>query len=209
MIAIINYGMGNLQSVANSLDALNIENIITSDPEDLRTASGLILPGVGAFGDGMRNLADRGLLEVLNDEVLEKKKPILCICLGLQLIAKEGFEFEQNDGLGWINGIVRKIEPSSPEFKIPHMGWNDVKIRKREGILEGMTEKPVFYFVHSFCLEVEPDSESIITSTCDHGEEFVATIQWENVYAAQFHPEKSQQDGMKLLENFAKIVYDA
>ena len=206
MIAIIDYGMGNLPSVLNSLESLNIEAQITDQPADIHKADGLILPGVGAFGDGMHNLSDRQLVDVLNEEVLVREKPILCICLGQQLIATDGSEFGHHQGLWWIEGSVNKIEPPAPAFKIPHMGWNNVTIKRQEPLFEGIEGDPVFYFVHSYHIEPRGIYEDCVSATCFHGITFAASLQYKNIFAVQFHPEKSQKDGLHLLKNFGRLL---
>ncbi len=206
MIAIIDYGMGNLPSVLNSLESINIAARITDQLTDIQNADGLILPGVGAFGDGMRNLADRHLVEILNEEVLVKAKPILCICLGQQLIATDSSEFGQHRGLGWIEGSVKKIASPDPTFKIPHMGWNDVTIVKPEPLFKGIGAAPVFYFVHSYHIEPRGIYVECASATCFHGIPIVASLQHKNIFAVQFHPEKSQKDGLQLLKNFGELL---
>jgi imidazole glycerol-phosphate synthase subunit HisH len=200
MIAVVDYGMGNLGSVINALNALQADARLTTDVSDLQEASGIILPGVGAFGEGMENLRNMGFIEVLEEEVLQKKKPYLGICLGLQFLAKKGLEHGEKEGLGWIKGIVKTMEPNDPNIKIPHMGWNNIEIKKESKIFEGLQDDPVFYFVHSFA--IYPEERDIITSVCDHGGEVVASIQKDNIFATQFHPEKSQSAGLKVLKNF-------
>ncbi len=202
MVVIIDYGMGNLFSVSNALKFLNADVKISSDPEDLKNADQIILPGVGSFPDGMKNLRALGLIEPLKEEVLIKKKPFLGICLGMQLLASAGEENEGELGLGWISGKVRKFILDENKFRIPHIGWNDVSIKKNDKLWDGIIN-PVFYFVHSY--HFVPENKNIISAICDYGEEFVAAIKKDNIFGTQFHPEKSQKNGLKLLENFLKI----
>lgn len=202
MLAIVDYGAGNLKSVTNAFEALQTECRLTSKPQDLCEADGIILPGVGAFGEGMEHLRQLNLVDVLEEEVLHNKKPYLGICLGLQFLAERGFEHGEHRGLGWIQGDVRLIEPDNPSTKIPHMGWNNIAIQKPSDIFEGLQQDPVFYFVHSFALYPKED---VITATCDHGGEIVAAIQKDNIYAVQFHPEKSQGAGLVVLRNFLQL----
>ena len=202
MLAIVDYGMGNLKSVANAMEALSGEAVLTRDPSVIEQADGIILPGVGAFGEGMKNLHEFGLVDVLNREVIGKKKPYLGICLGLQFLARTGHEDGESKGLGWVDGIVKLIEPEGKEHKVPHMGWNNIEILKQSEIFEGLHDDPVFYFVHSYALELDPGKEDILTSVSDHGCRITASIQKGHIFATQFHPEKSQSAGLKVLKNF-------
>lgn len=199
MVAIIDYGMGNLLSVKKALDFLNIENIITAEHDVIVSASTLILPGVGSFQQGMSNLQERGLVSLLNNEVLEKNKKCLGICLGMQLLFEEGFEPVQNKGLGWLKGQVKKLELELP---VPHMGWNNISTNDC-GYYEGIKDQN-FYFIHSY--HVIPDDSNDIVATTEYGKEIVASVQRNNIFAVQFHPEKSQESGLKLLENYFKDV---
>ena len=199
MVVVIDYGMGNLFSVKNALEAIGAEAKISNEPDDLRRADQIILPGVGAFPDGMSNLKKRGLIPVLEEEVLEKKKPFLGICLGAQLLATQGEEHQLTDGLGWIKGRVRRFQVDESKFRIPHIGWNDV-FPKKDNILFKNVHPPIFYFVHSYHLV--PEDQSVIVATSEYGETFVAAFQKENIFGVQFHPEKSQKNGLRILENF-------
>jgi len=198
--------MGNVQSVFNAFQLLE-ENIeITNNSKTLANADAIILPGVGAFSDGMRNLKELGLIEVLQTEVVDKKKPYLGICLGLEFLAKKSFEGGEHEGLGWINGVVEKIVPNERTLKVPHMGWNDTKVLKKDGLLKEI-EDPVFYYLHSYYLNTAPSEKDVVTSVCDYGEVMISsTIQKDNIYAVQFHPEKSQSTGIKLLKNFVDEI---
>lgn len=202
MLAIVDYGMGNVKSVLNGFELLGEKVEVTDNPEKLSEAEAIILPGVGAFSDGMKNLRKKNLVEVLEKEVLQNKKPYLGICLGLQFLAEKSFEGGEHEGLGWIKGEVTKIVPNDPKLKVPHMGWNDTKVNQIEGLLEEI-ENPVFYYLHSYYLKVNDSEKKVITSVCDYGGvPITATVQYENIYAVQFHPEKSQTTGLKLLKNF-------
>jgi len=199
MIVIIDYGMGNLFSVENALKSLGASVKISSRENDIVNAEKLILPGVGAFPDGMKNLQELGLIPFLEREVLEKKKPFLGICLGMQLLATEGEEHKLTRGLGWVAGRVRRFAVDEDTFRIPHVGWNDVMPKSGQPLFQGI-ESPIFYFVHSYHLV--PDDQSVVAATCQYGETFVAAVKKENIFGTQFHPEKSQKNGLRLLENF-------
>lgn len=209
MLALIDYGMGNLQSVANALESLGHAPVATSTPEDLHQAEGIVLPGVGAFGDGMRNLRASGMVAALNEAVLEQRRPFLGLCLGMQFLADASEENGTHEGLGWISGTVRRICAVDRQHKVPHMGWNAVSVREGGDLFRGLSEPPVFYFVHSYHFDPSPDARKYVTSTCLHGMDLVASVQKDNIYGVQFHPEKSQRDGIGLLENFLRVVYPA
>ncbi len=199
-IAIIDYSMGNTQSVANAFEAIGSKPIITNDPAVLEAADGLVLPGVGAFPVGMRNLEKLGLIPVLNDLVLKKKKPFLGLCLGMQLVAKVGFEVEECSGLGWLDADIVPLSVQELDLKVPHVGWNDVVSVKDSVLLGPAGETKSFYFVHSF--HFVPKNDSIAVGTCEYGINFTAVIESENIMATQFHPEKSQKNGLHLLRSF-------
>lgn len=201
MIAIIDYGMGNVRSVRNALEYIGEEAIVTADSGEIEQADRLILPGVGAFGDAMTNLETRGLPRLLGREVLERRKPFLGICLGLQLLAKTSAEHGRHAGLGWIDGEVVKFEPVSGQ-KVPHMGWNDVHPEAAHPLLAGLrADQLCFYFVHSLHLVCKTVGDVI--ATCRYGRPFTAAIARGNIAAMQFHPEKSQDNGVQVLKNFA------
>ena len=194
--------MGNVKSVLNGFELLGEEVEVTDNPEKISKAEAIILPGVGAFYDGMKNLKEKNLIEVLEKEVIQNKKPYLGICLGLQFLAEKSFEGGEHEGLGWIKGEVTKIVPNDPKLKVPHMGWNDTKVNQKEGLLKEI-ENPVFYYLHSYYFKLNESDKNAITSVCDYGGvPITATVQHENIYAVQFHPEKSQTTGLKLLKNF-------
>lgn len=199
MIGIIDYGAGNLFSVKNALDYLGEENCVTGDPEEIRKAQGLILPGVGAFPDAMEMLEKKGLAEVICQEA--RKKPLLGICLGMQLLFEESEEFGRTRGLGLIPGRVIPID--SKGLKIPHMGWNDLKLLNPCVMTEDMEEQAYVYFVHSFRADTGEENISCYT---EYGEKIPALVHKGKVFGAQFHPEKSGKTGLKMLENFARLV---
>ena len=200
MIVIIDYGLGNLRSVAGAVEKLGYKAVVSGAVEDLERAEKLILPGVGAFGDGMRNLRARGLVEPLTRLALQQSRPILGICLGAQLFAREGHEFGRHQGLGWIDASVVRLDTGDSGLRIPHVGWNDL-IRTRESLLyEGVPEDALFYYVHSYHVRF-PDP-AVVIGECEYGTRFVAAFQQRNLYGTQFHPEKSQRAGLELLRNF-------
>ncbi|MBP9694926.1 MAG: imidazole glycerol phosphate synthase subunit HisH [Candidatus Magasanikbacteria bacterium] len=201
MIAIIDYGMGNLGSIANALEYVGGDVVITSEPKDVRDADRIVLPGVGAFGDGIKHLKDTGWIAALNEEVIVHKKPFLGVCLGMQLLAKKSFEFGEHDGLGWFDAEVRRFS-FSPEsgLCVPHVGWNDISIEISHPVLNGIPDRSDFYFVHSYAIE-DIENSSLVASS-DYGKKFAAIIARENIFATQFHPEKSQKWGLRLLKNF-------
>lgn len=199
MIAIIDYGAGNLFSVKNALDFLKIENCIAKEPETIRQADAMILPGVGAFPDAMEMLEREGMVPVIREEA--ERKPILGICLGMQLLFESSSEFRSTQGLGLIPGNVVKID--SHGLKIPHMGWNDLKVLHPCAMTGEMEEDTYVYFVHSFRADTEEENISCYT---EYGEKIPALVHRGFVYGAQYHPEKSGEAGLKMLKNFAKLV---
>lgn len=203
MVAIIDCGVGNHTSVSNALSFLRIPACITSEPDVIASSTHLIFPGVGSFGEGMAGLRERGLRPVLIDEVLRKKKPILGICLGMQLFASEGFEHGHHEGLGFIPGKVEKVDTSASGLRLPHIGWNDVRIVGDHRITQGFDHPPIFYFVHSY--HFIPADPSVIAGVCDYGHEVVALLKKDNIVGAQFHPEKSHDDGMAIFRNFLAL----
>ena len=200
MNVIIDYGMGNLGSVKNMIKKVGSSAIISSDPRDIMQSQKLILPGVGSFDQGMINLKQRDLLEVINQRVLVEKIPILGICLGFQLLSKSSEEGKL-PGLGWIEADTKKFDfDINSNFKIPHMGWNEVHFKNASSIFRNWQDEARFYFVHSY--HVVCHNPHIISSVSSHGYEFVSSIQNDNIYGVQFHPEKSHKYGMMLLKNF-------
>jgi glutamine amidotransferase len=208
MIAIVDYGMGNLRSVLNAFEAIHAPARLTTSVADLRDAHAIVVPGVGAFGDGMRNLTALGVIETLAEEVLVRRKPYLGICLGMQFLAREGREHGVTGGLGWLGGVVRRLEPRDAACKVPHMGWNDVAIVRECELLRDVDERPVFYFLHGYQLDPDGDRavEAAVVATATHGERVTAVVQRDNVFGVQFHPEKSQEAGLQVLRNFVKLA---
>lgn len=206
MIAIVDYGMGNLMSVEKAFTHVGVEVRVVSEAEAINNADGIVLPGVGAFRNCMENLEKLDLAGTITENI-KKGKPFLGICLGLQLLFNESGEFGSTKGLGVFAGTVPRFPESDlPEgkLKVPHMGWNSINIKQAAPLLEGIPEGSHFYFVHSYY--VAPEDPSIIATTTDYGVEFTSMIWKDNVFATQFHPEKSQALGLKMLENFGEFV---
>jgi glutamine amidotransferase len=202
MIAIIDYGMGNLRSVQKGFERMGHEAVVTSEAKTILSASKVVLPGVGAFPDCMRNLREYGLIDVVHESI-NSGKPFLGICLGLQLLFTESEEFGISKGLDIIKGrVIRFKGPEFSELKIPHMGWNSVSIKRRAPVLQDVPDKSYVYFVHSF--HVVPDDKSVIATTTPYGFEFVSSIWKDNIFATQFHPEKSQALGLSILKRFGE-----
>ena len=202
-VGIINYGMGNLTSVKNAFDIICSKVSVIDDPNKLSEFSHIVLPGVGAFGKGINNITKYGWDECLNKEVIINKKPFLGICLGMQLIATKGFELGEHKGLDWLSGTVEKLKTKKKVYRIPHIGWNDVIIKNEKGIYSGIEGSATFYFLHSYI--VIPENKTLVSGITNHGQEFAASIEFENIMATQFHPEKSQKVGIKILKNFTNI----
>jgi glutamine amidotransferase len=202
-IGIVDYGMGNLQSVRNAFELLGCDVRMCGDPVAMREADALVLPGVGAFGEAMSNLQQKELVSPLRRAVLEEGKPLLGICLGMQLLAETSSERGNHLGLGLIPGHVRKI-PVSAGFRLPHIGWNDVTVRNREPLFRDSPDVGAFYFVHSYRFECDPGYVAAVT---DYGTEITAAVQSDRVFGLQFHPERSQRKGLRLLRNFVDFVH--
>lgn len=200
MIVIIDYKMGNIGSIFNMLRKIGADAIISSDIEKIEDASKLILPGIGSFDAGMKNLKEMGLMPILKKKVIKEKTLILGICLGMQLFALKSDEGISN-GLGWLDGIVKKFKGDN--VKVPHMGWNTIAIKKNSDIFKDIPEEPKFYFAHSYYMDCKnKDDELAVTN---YGQDFSSVIRKENIIGVQFHPEKSHNFGMKLLKNFVEI----
>ncbi|HHW20298.1 MAG TPA: imidazole glycerol phosphate synthase subunit HisH [Thermodesulfovibrio thiophilus] len=202
MIALIDYGMGNIKSVSKALETTGTDVKITQSPEDIRNAKAIVLPGVGAFRDCMKNLSKLELISVIKEQIL-KGKPYLGICLGMQILFTESEEFGLCKGLDIFKGKVVRFQLSQG-YKIPHMGWNTVKFHKKSRLLEEIKDNSYFYFVHSYY--VSPEDSKVVAGVTDYGVEFTSMIIHENIFATQFHPEKSQKTGLTLLRNFVKII---
>ena len=198
MIAIIDYGMGNLRSVQKAFEYLGNKAVITQQPSEIQKADKVVLPGVGAFRDAMQTIKQKGIDKVLYD-VVEQKKPLLGICLGMQMFFEKSYEYGEHKGLGILQGEIVKVPEN---VKIPHMGWNSLNIKKKSPLFEGLSEEPYVYFVHSYHLNTEAD---IVSATTYYGKEIQVAAQKENVFALQFHPEKSGDVGLNILQNFGRL----
>ncbi len=205
VVAIVDYGMGNLDSVSRAVEECGGAPIVTNRYQDLATANRIILPGVGSFGDAMRNLRQRGLQESLEEQVLERRIPFLGICLGMQLLATTGWEGGETAGLGWIDGEVQRLQPTDDDSRIPHIGWNEVSFDSNGGsaLFRGIAPGRDFYFVHSFHLCVR-NPQDIVGQTLYAGG-FVSAVQRGHIFGVQFHPEKSQRVGFQVLRNFLAV----
>jgi imidazole glycerol-phosphate synthase subunit HisH len=200
-VVIVDYGMSNLNSIQRALEECGAQNPIAIDnPRELRTADRIVLPGVGAFGDGIEHLKAQGWIEVIREEVLENKIPLLGICLGMQLLASKGFESGQHDGLDLIPGNVKKLEPIGENEKIPHVGWNEVHYNRDNHLFNGIPDGRDFYFVHSY--HFVPDDPKDIIGTTPYCGGVVSAVNRGNVFGTQFHPEKSIPSGFDLIKNF-------
>ncbi|HID72860.1 TPA: imidazole glycerol phosphate synthase subunit HisH [Candidatus Micrarchaeota archaeon] len=206
MITVVDYGLGNKRSVIKAFSVLGAEAESSSDPEKILSAEAIILPGVGAFGDGMKNLKEAGLIEPMTEAVLKNNTPFLGICLGMQLVAKDSNELGDFQGLGWIDSVVRKFEfgPENSNLKIPHIGWNEAKMNPECPLFEGLGDSANFYFVHSYHMIC--NDKSVEVATTDYGYSFTSAVQKDNLFATQFHPEKSQKAGLAVLKNFLNYV---
>ena len=202
MIAVVDYGVGNLFSLSSSLSAIGAETVVTGDADVIRSADKILLPGVGAFEDAAKKLRESGLADVVCEEV-KKGKPLLGICLGMQLLFEKSYEFGEFEGLGLIKGAVRPIADVIPEdLKIPHIGWNALHIQKESPIFRYVKEDDCVYFVHSFYAS---DCDDIIVAVTEYGAEITASVTKENIYGCQFHPEKSGNVGLSILRAFCEL----
>jgi imidazole glycerol-phosphate synthase subunit HisH len=203
MISIIDYGVGNLASIKNMLKKAGFESVLASDEDSVHKADKIILPGIGAFDHCMIQFNESGLRELVTRKVIQDKTPLLGICVGLQMLM-ENSEEGTEPGLGWINGKTIKFKKDLlGDLKIPHMGWTNVEISKESALTENLGDQPRFYFVHSYYVQPENKSDELLSA--NYGYDFTAAISRDNIYGAQFHPEKSHKYGMKILENFARL----
>ena len=202
-IGIVDYGLCNLDSIARAVEQCGGRAKVTAEPADLRTVNSIILPGVGTFGDAMRNLRERGLDQALTEQVINEKIPFLGICLGMHLIADRGTEQGNNEGLGWIDGDVVKLERKMPFEQSLHIGWNEVHYSQPSILFEDITEKTDFYFMHSYHLVC--NDQRLVAATTPYCSKFTSVVQDKHVFGVQFHPEKSQKAGFQLLRNFLTL----
>ena len=202
MIAIIDYGMGNLKSVYNALKKIDCDCIITKDHDEIKKADKLILPGVGAFPDCMDNLRKSGLIDLIKEEV-KNGKYLLGICLGMQVLFEKGYEGEEKEGLGLIKGEIRKM--ADPNVKIPHIGWNNLEFNKQDSMIDGLKDNAFVYYVHSY--RAENYNEEDLVGYSEYGDlKIPGLVRHKNVIGAQFHPEKSGEIGLKILKNFKEMI---
>jgi imidazole glycerol-phosphate synthase subunit HisH len=202
-ICIIDYGMGNLRSVVNALEYTSqCEVIISSEKEDLKSSDILVLPGVGSFKDAMGNLQKLDIIEQLNYQVISNKKPLMAICLGIQLLMESSEEGGYSEGLGLVPGNVKSFKVPN-ELIVPHMGWNNINVKNHHYLFKGIEQDPNFYFVHSYHVKCE---QNYVIASCNYGYEFTAAIQKDNIVAFQFHPEKSHKNGLLLLKNYINNI---
>lgn len=203
MITVINYKMGNLQSVRNALDYLGIASEIVSEPDKITKASKIILPGVGSFNQAMKNIRAMALYDPIYEMALNKKIPILGICLGMQLLTKSSDEDGYSDGFGFIDGVITKFNLDK-KYSVPHVGFNSISFNKNNSTLfHGLEDFADFYFVHSYRMDYS--EKPFVAGITEYGEKFTSAFEQENIFGAQFHPEKSQSNGLKFLNNFAKL----
>jgi glutamine amidotransferase len=204
MITIVDYGVGNLLSIVNMFRKIGVEARLSCNIDEISGADKLLIPGVGNFGHGMAMLRNNGFVEVLNDVVLSKKKPVLGICLGMQLLLEGSEEAPGVAGLGWISGQNKRfVLPSDSQLKVPHMGWSDVSATRSSPLFKGFEDEARFYFVHSY--HAVPTHVQNVLLTSHYGYEFACGIRQEHIFGVQFHPEKSHRFGMQLLKNFSEI----
>ena len=210
LLTVVDYGVGNLRSIAKSIEKASSENNlsysvkISSDISDIKKANKLVLPGQGSFKacrEGIKNI--KGLEDELNEGVINKKKPIYGICAGMQLFGTTGYEEEETSGLNWIEGDIVRINPGPNNLKIPHMGWNELYVKNFSEVFKSVKNKNHAYFIHSY--EFLPKDKNVVSIFTNYGKDIVAAVSYKNIYGSQFHPEKSQETGIKILTNFLKI----
>jgi glutamine amidotransferase len=197
IICVLDYGSGNQKSLVNIIKSLGYKVILTDSKKEIQKSSHVILPGVGSYDDLMQRLKEKRLIDILNKEILINRKPFLGICVGMQILSTYGYEFKKSVGLNWINGIVKKIDTN---LKLPHVGWNNIKLLNNNSIVNSLEQSPDFYFLHSYIFF--PQDNSNIISTTEYGTNFPSIINYKNIFGFQFHPEKSQINGKIILKNF-------
>ena len=210
LLTVVDYGVGNLRSIAKSIEKANSDNNlnysvkVSSDINDVKKSDKIVLPGQGSFKscvDALNNI--NGLVDTLNEFAIDNKKPLLGICVGLQMFADVGFEETETKGLGWISGKVSKIDNQNGKYKLPHIGWNEINIAKNSKIFKGIENNSHMYFVHSY--EFVPNDNSVIVATTDYSSNIVCSVEKENIFGTQFHPEKSDKIGLKIIDNFINL----
>lgn len=202
-VLIVDYGMGNIGSVRRIIQECGGNPIVTRYPEDIDKASKIILPGVGAFPDGMSSLVNTGWADVLRKAILDDGKSILGICLGMQLLATVSYEGHETSGLDLIGGVVEPLKPDKPNIKIPHVGWNEIEFHRNDPLVEGVSQGTDCYFVHSY--HFSPKDDGCIIATTPYCGQFVSIVRKESVYGTQFHPEKSSRAGFRIIKNYLQI----
>jgi len=202
LVGIVDYGMGNLLSVYHAVDMVGGSPRVCRDPRELSEMERIIMPGVGSFGQCVANLKERGFVEALDENVLKRGKPFFGICLGMQVLARRGFEGGNYAGLGWFDAEVVLLRPSDASLRVPQIGWNSVTYRKESPLFKGLPAEPDFYFVHSYFMRCR--EEGAVEASCDYGGTITVAVRKANIFASQFHPEKSQEFGLRVLENFLK-----
>ena len=206
-VTIVDYKSGNISSVINSFKEVAKSKVnikVTSDLNEIKSSDKLVLPGQGSFKsciDGLKNIS--GMIDILNELVINNKKPLFGICVGLQMFANIGYEEKETEGLGWIPGKVSKIDNQKGKYKLPHIGWNQINILKNSKILKGVEKNSHMYFVHSY--EFIPEDKNVISATTNYSSNIVCTVEKENIFGTQFHPEKSDKIGLKIIQNFIKL----
>lgn len=200
-VCVLDYGSGNVKSVYNMFLTLDCYVTISNEINEIKSSTHIVLPGVGAFGASMNKIKKKIPLDTLKKEIFQKNKPFLGICVGMQVLFEKGYEFEEHDGLCWIPGNIHKLD--SKGLSLPHIGWNNIKVKKREGLLKNINDDLDFYFVHSYALSDIKNKHAI--GLTEYGQFFVSIVQKNNIYGVQFHPEKSQKAGALLLKNFLEI----
>ena len=205
-IKILDIGISNLQSVINAFESINKTILICEDHKDIKNGDAFVLPGVGSFDFGMKSLIEKNYIDALNNEVINKNKPILGICLGMQLLFTCGYENDkETDGLGFADGEVKKMKIHDfKNYKLPHVGWNDVKILNNNGLFKDIKDGTDFYFIHSFY--AQPVNKNIISALSNNSVDFMCAFEKDNIFGVQFHPEKSQKSGLQLLKNWCELI---
>ena len=205
MICIIDYGSSNIRSIFNAFKYLKYDVVVSNDPKSLARSDKLILPGVGTYKNCINKLKAYNIIDEIKNHINIKQKPFLGICVGFHILSKVGFEINQTNGLNVIGGKVVKLEIDQ-SLDIPHMGWNKIKIIKNDILFKDLEENPAFYFLHSYHMDLKSKNDNFITSKCFYGIELISSISKDNIFGVQFHPEKSQENGLKLLDNFINFT---